>query len=788
MKNELFQKSLEDSLYVHYPLKPEQDRSIDKKNLEKAVKHSVSLWDGESMYCWSFDGEGDAAVKEKGVLHLHTGSRSDHWPDAEVRAHDAAGGAYATFGSYIAKLDVRGLDLSTGNRIYFKIKPECEGSRSPIVRVGFVNNGRIKIPDTYSREGYNAINLKNHKWNECVWEIDAMAHDKLEEISFNIHRYGKDVSTGDSMEFELKDVCFQEVEPNMVHGWQCKKESISYSTTGYFTDGNKTAVVNTSAKTFEIVNVFSGAAVFEGAIMPSKNHMGELGVIDFTEFKMEGEYRIRFGNIESESFCIGGDILVPALWKLMNFLYCERCGYPVPYCHGTCHHDVTARHKELIKIYSGGWHDAADVSQQTMQSAEILDGILQAAKEARKFDEMLYLRMMEEANWGLDFILRMRFGDGYRASHAALRRWTDGMLGNMDDVDADVNNHSFENFVFAAVEAGAADSFVEMDPELAWKCLDAAKEDFLFANKRFKQVGLEVPHMVEHTAGASPSQYYAAAAWAAARLYKATEEACFAEYAKEYADKITECQEVGSKTPLNGYFYRDETKQHIVHFSHQARDHVFVMALSEVCRALNGHPQKAAWEYAMKLHGEYLKKLTAYTQPYGMLPAGIHHISEVDDQDIFEVIHPQADFQIERANYKEQLENGFSLGAGYYIRIFPVWFSYRGNSAIQLSMGKAASILGQYFGDCELIEIGREQLYWALGKNPFSQSLMYGEGNNYGQEYTALLGETVGEMPVGVQTRRNEDIPYWPQANIATYREVWTTPPGRFMWIAADVM
>jgi len=66
--------------------------------------------------------------------------------------------------------------------------------------------------------------------------------------------------------------------------------------------------------------------------------------------------------------------------------------------------------------------------------------------------------------------------------------------------------------------------------------------------------------------------------------------------------------------------------------------------------------------------------------------------------------------------------------------------------------------------------------------------LIYGEGNHYGQEYTALLGETVGEMPVGVQTRGNEDLPYWPPANIATYREVWTTPPGRFMWVAADLI
>ena len=53
----------------------------------------------------------------------------------------------------------------------------------------------------------------------------------------------------------------------------------------------------------------------------------------------------------------------------------------------------------------------------------------------------------------------------------------------------------------------------------------------------------------------------------------------------------------------------------------------------------------------------------------------------------------------------------------------------------------------------------------------------------------AELGARAGVLlPVGVQTRRNEDLPYWPPASIATYREVWTTPPGRWMWIAADLI
>lgn len=779
---------LQESLYLHYPLQPEEDCSIEASNIRKPVQHAVSLWDGKSMARWHFDGEGEACVAESGILRLTTRTRAEHWPDSEVRSHVASAGLYATFGSYEAKLDVRGLDMSHGNRIWFQIRPICPGLHSPIIRAAFVNNGKIKIPDAYSREGFNAINLKNNEWNTCAWEIDSIAHDNIEEVSFIIHRYGKEVSAGDELLYELRDIQFQQVEPNVVHGWQCARETAVFSTTGYFTNGRKTAIANTQAKTFAIVEEKTGRVVLNGKVEHVQNVHGDFDVMDFSALTQPGCYRIHFGNTVTDRFRIGDDILDSTLWKLTNFLFCERCGYPVPNKHGACHADVIAAHNGVTMPFTGGWHDAADVSQQTVQTAEILDAVMAAANAVKDSDYMLYLRMLEEANWALDFVLRCRFGDGYRAAHAAIRRWTDGFAGNMDDCNADVNNRSFENFVFAGVEAVAAVTFAERDPELAWKCTDAAKEDFAFALERLKTTGVEPPHMVEHTSGASLSQYYAAAAWAAARLFCVTGDAAFADHAAAFADQVAACQETGDRAPLKGFFYRDETHSAIVHFSHQARDHSFVMALAEVCNALPAHPHKAAWESAMRLFAEYLKELTQYTAPYGLLPAGIYHASEADDEATFNVIHPTVDFARERGNYLEQLENGIALGGGYYIKCFPVWFSYRGNSAIQLSMGKAASLLGNYFGDHDLIELAREQLYWTLGKNPFGQSLIYGEGNRYGQQYTALLGETVGEMPVGVQTRGNEDLPYWPQANIATYREVWTTPPGRWMWIAADLI
>jgi hypothetical protein len=106
---------------------------------------------------------------------------------------------------------------------------------------------------------------------------------------------------------------------------------------------------------------------------------------------------------------------------------------------------------------------------------------------------------------------------------------------------------------------------------------------------------------------------------------------------------------------------------------------------------------------------------------------------------------------------------------------------------VHLSTGKAAAICGKVLGDGELLDIAREQLYWVLGKNPFCQSLMYGEGHNYPEQAAFLPGTMTGQLPVGIQTRYHEDIPYWPQSNNATYKEVWLSVAGKWFSLVAEL-
>ncbi|MBS1749094.1 MAG: glycoside hydrolase family 9 protein, partial [Bacteroidetes bacterium] len=292
----------------------------------------------------------------------------------------------------------------------------------------------------------------------------------------------------------------------------------------------------------------------------------------------------------------------------------------------------------------------------------------------------------------------------------------------------------------------------------------------------------------DHAAMASNSQYAANISFAASLLYKLTGNKYYADEAAKAIEYTLQCQRVeplNDKDKLSGFFYRDLNKKSIVHYTHQSRDQVYMQALTALCETQPNNANYKKWADAIRLYGNYLKKIMQYVEPYGLVPSGVYHIDEVKDSVNFYKVQVGI-FRGAAKDYKEQLENGVKLDKEHYLRVFPVWFSFRGNAAVQLSTGKAAALCGKFLKDKELINIAEQQLFWIVGKNPFGQSYVWGEGSNYPQLYTALPGETVGAIPVGMQSRFNEDTPYWPQFNTATYKEVWGAPAARWMSLIAE--
>ncbi|MDH6358246.1 glycoside hydrolase family 9 protein [Parabacteroides sp. PF5-9] len=791
--DEKLKEDIRNTGYVHSPLPLDYSKSYETFGIQKKILKSDMLCDMEDMSKWSHKGIGgfyqtdERSITGKHSLKLVAPTTVDEFL-----------GWGLGFGTSMAMYEVGGQNWEKYNRIRVRVYPECEGARSIYLNLYVENDGKIKVPDKYGREGYHEMNLINGQWNDCFVEMTELARDKVTKLSFAIEVFGKERTMGDSLKFMIDAVELQTIEnPETVSGWQPAEERIIFSTSGYRVDSDKSAIIrvkNHNGK-FQLIDYATYQTVYEGDIKPAKTTIGAFETIDFSEFKREGKYLLQVGDVTTYPFYINRDLWDNSAWRMLNFMFVERCGYPVPEKHGVCHTDLNGEHNGLRFTVNGGWHDAADMSQQTLQTGEIAYSMFEMANRAKeKNNTDLHLRLMEEAQWGLDYILKTRFGDGFRVQTWGTNLWTDGFIDTKDDEGrrrVRVHDRAFENFVFAGIEAYASMT-IEKDLMLKEHLRKVAKEDFAFAEKRYNEFGFAELSQGggggDHAAMASQSQYMANISWAATMLYKLTGEKYYADKAAEAIKYTIQCQRtepLKDKNKTRGFFYRDLEKKSIVHYTHQSRDHYYMMALTSLCETQPNHPDYKNWAKAIELHGEYLKNIMQYVQPYGMIPSGVYHIDEVKDSANFYVVQ----VGIRRgadADYKEQLENGVKLDNEHYLRVFPVWFSFKGNAAVHLATGKSAALCGKFLKDKELMNIAEQQLFWIVGKNPFGQSLIWGEGSNYMQQYTALPGETVGEIPVGMQSRFNEDTPYWPQFNTATYKEVWGGPVSKWFSLISE--
>lgn len=173
------------------------------------------------------------------------------------------------------------------------------------------------------------------------------------------------------------------------------------------------------------------------------------------------------------------------------------------------------------------------------------------------------------------------------------------------------------------------------------------------------------------------------------------------------------------------------------------------------------HANHHKWMTAVRLYGQHLKTTAGYTGPYHMIPANIYQLTGTADD--------------------AQIVEGVRLDSLHYLRMFPVWHAFRGNSSVMLSPATGLAAAGKLLGDAEMVWIAQAQAEWMQGKNPFSQSLMYGEGYRFSPQYAVFTGDITGGYPVGILTRDDLDVPYWKMAVLHNYKELWGQPAFRMM-------
>ena len=782
----MFEKLMNSNL-LHKPLELNEQNSLETEILNEEEISDVQLIHGE----WKHLGRGE--MKQVGqVVCLKTPTRFETFP-----AHYPQDGDYTNFGEIKAALAIEQHDWTAFNQLKLRITTDCINVVNPAITIGLKNEGVISIPDTYDREGYHVINLKNKLTKEYVLNLNDLPRDQITELTFSIGANGSYMNLPGEWKITLEEVRLEKNQrADGTKGWHLDNGKLIYSHIGYANDSEKTATVSADyiGSQWKVSDAHTNEIVATGAVIEKKTTIGVFGNIEFSNIVTNGEYILEVGKLKSKRFLISEyrELLTESTFKALNFVFCERCGCPVEGVHGTCHADVYAEHEGKKIVFNGGWHDAGDLSQQLIQTAEVTLGLFKMAETFIETEPLLAQRFSEEAQWGLDFILKMRLGDGFRVTIDGVTRFTDNQIGNMDDAIARVHNSPYDNFLITGILADIVRTLPD-NSFLNEKILSILELDYQDALSGFEQAPFQhEPIFWEHTYSTSKSLFLATLVWTSSLMYQVTNQEKYRTDCISWLNQLMDCQErtgieLFDGSQLRGMFYRDEQKQVFQHFNHQAREHLYAYAFQEATLIIEDTEIKEKLHQAIVFYGEYLTYLTQFTDPYPMIASGIYHIDEWQEEESFARQHLLVDEEAKEA-YQVQLQQGEAIGEGYYIKRFPVWFSFRGNNAILLSMGESATVIGRLLEDDKLLAIGFNQMQWMIGKNPFSQSMMYGEGTNYPQMYSVSSGEMMGEMPVGMQTFENEDQPYWPHFNNATYKEVWVGLAGKWFTLAAQYM
>ena len=706
-------------------------------------------------------------------------------------------------------------DWSGYNRLLVWIKPEfntvprpADGSGLPVFPLQFIlhSEGKDTTPDRYGREGIHYVSfMRPGVWQPVYWEIDPLPRDRVSSLEIGYWINKMYAAPNDRVAFEIGDIELQRVEPDVHTGWSVGKGRIALSHEGYLTGSEKVAITNgMTAREFQILQLsdwqrpitspFQFPVVHTQRIRTTRTRLGEFQVLDFSSFNRPGYYALRVDSMTSRPFTIGSpdQAWLTTLDATLNFFYGNRCGFHVPGVHNEDHKDWFATLGDQKVSMSGGWHDAGDLSQGIINTGEATYAMFALAERlnVRSNDRSndrgnvrLRDRLIEEAKWGLDWVMRVRFPGGYKMYFSPHNLWTNNVVGDADDRSREAKNNPNANYIAAAAGGIAYRVLKEREPELAARALALAKDDWEHAI-----VGVE-DASTRHTPAFAASQMELAGIGitASLELFKATTDMKYAVKAYELAQVILASQQttpVGSGRGWNGFFYTAPNRDTLFHQFHRGNDQAPIVALVQLLEAFPHHRNAQKWRDAVQLHLDFQKRGAATTAPWNVLPSYVYRTADAAK----EVPDSGALHGATRAAYVEQVKAGLPLGGDWYLRAMPVAFARRGNYGPLLSQTKALSVAGRFLRDSSALDLAHKQLQWVMGRNPFTQSTMYGVGYDWSQQYSVSSGDFYGSLPVGIQSRGATDLPYWPTNNMYVWKEVWMHPSARWLWILADLV
>ena len=617
-----------------------------------------------------------------------------------------------------------------------------------------------------------------------------MKRDYLEKIKIGPWIMGCPSEASEYSEIYIDSVILQKVKPDYVLGFDLD-DRIAFSHAGYFIKSEKIALTGKNNKGDDYFYLYNenNELVLKEKIKIDGNYI----FMDFSKINVEGAYYLSYNDKKTNIFYISDLCYDETIWKSLNFLRMLRCGEDVEGVHSACHlHSKTYDDEGRSVPNFGGWHDAGDVSQFEIPTAEMSHALVDLALTFKDKDSDLYERIKEEAKVGLSWLLRTRFKNGYRALSILYYVWRDNVLDSDDDYynKNKAENGPFENFLASAALAKAYELFVDNDDTFARWCLKAAISDFEFGKK-----GYDEGIFTKRWGPSVTSQTLGHGLLASSILYNITKEEYYLEVSRSYAKIVMNCMEkdgVGDKK-IKGFFYEEEKHSYVVSYEHRGHENSCLLGLIELAKIekdKNGIYKELM--DALNLYRDFILDTIKYTYPYNLLPGNMYIRGKInlDRFTIPYLITNNSEENKKRAMEEiyKQMEGGINLGGDAYLRIFPIAPSRRGFHATLLAKAKAVSALALFLNDEELKKIAIYQLEWVLGRNPFASSTMYGMGYNYHPLYVAFSNQIVGALPVGIMTLGDLDLPYYPTRDNAVYKEIWGHTTGKYLWILSDLL
>jgi len=351
---------------------------------------------------------------------------------------------------------------------------------------------------------------------------------------------------------------------------------------GYHTNESKQAILFSNSpikEKFEIVTENGQKSI--ASIKPIKSKAKSWGtfdnyyLVDFSEINQKGTYQLRglkSGTI-SETFDISDQAYEGTTDDLLAFMQQQRCGYN-PFLDMVCHQRdgrmFYGRMPDSTYVdVSGGWHDAGDQLKYLITGSYATAHMLMAYQlYPKKFSDKVNALgqphpngipdVLDEAKWGLDWILKMHFApdqlvhqvaddrdhrgwkipdqdpsdygwgpNSYRAAYVASGH-PQG-LGKYKSESTGVANLAGRS---AAALALGANVWMEIDSSYAFKCLQAAKTVF--------DLGKSMEGFQQGNSFGAPYRYNEQTwaddmEWGAAELYRMTKNPVYLSDAKRYA-------------------------------------------------------------------------------------------------------------------------------------------------------------------------------------------------------------------------------------------------------------